>query len=102
MATEHTLVYLGNRNAVQVLQDPESGAQTRSPLPGNLCTTVGVPADWPLMDAARAITDSSGVWQAHSDDDAPAWVAATDPALAQMLASHYGCELREPEPAEEV
>jgi hypothetical protein len=40
------------------------------------------------------------VWANHSDDEAPAWVASTDPRLAELLAEHYGCEVRDYEPSE--
>ncbi len=71
----------------------------RTPLPGKRCTTVTLAPGTRIMDAAYEITHvTRGVWQAHSDADAPAWVASTDPALAQLLAAHYGCELRDPEP----
>ncbi len=53
-------------------------------------------------DAAEAVNDIThaqrGVWQAHSDAKAPAWVASTDSALAEFLAKHWNCELRQPDP----
>jgi hypothetical protein len=94
---EATVVYLGNRSAVDVV----SG--TRIPLPGKRCTTVRIPPGTSLLQAAYDVTHSThGVWQAHSDADRPAWVASTDPALAQMLAAHFRCELRDPQPDEEA
>lgn len=91
-----TVVYLGNRNAVIVADDG-----SRTPHPGKWCTTIVLAAGLTLMDAARDITSAQGVWAAHSDATSPAWVASTDPALAQLLAAHYKCAVREPEPAVE-
>ncbi len=104
-----TVVYLGNRDAIEAVEDPTDVAaasdenravnRVRQPLPGKRCTTVILAPGTGLMDAAYEITHATrGVWQAHSNAAGPAWVASTDPALAQLLASHYGCELREPEP----
>lgn len=95
---EETIVYLGNREAVEVLTDQASGEKTRSALPGKRCTDVRLAPGTSLMDAAHDITHPQGVWAAHSDSDAPAWVASTNPALAQILAAHWKCELREPQP----
>jgi len=111
-AEDRTVVYLGNRNAVESVEDPgdvEAAGQEerpvnrmRTPLPGKRCTTVILAPGTKIMDAAYEITHATrGVWQAHSDADAPAWVASTDPALAQLLAAHWGCELREPQPTTE-
>lgn len=94
---DKTLVYLGNRDAVEVVTDRETGQQTRIPAPGKRCTSIAVPSDLPLMEAAHDITHKQGVWAAHSDGT-PAWVASTNAALAQLLASHWKCELRQPDP----
>ena len=104
------VVYLGNRKAVEVVDDPDdlqtAAADGRTPnrvrraLPrGKRCTTIVVAPDLSLFEAVSDITNPArGVWQAHSDADAPAWVASTDPELAQFLAAHWKCELREPDP----
>jgi hypothetical protein len=106
-AGEPVVVYLGNRDAVERPEDPDdvdaAAAEGRAvnrlriPHAGKLCTKVVVPAGVPLMQSAYDLTHVRGVWQAHSEADAPAWVASTDQALAQLLASHWGCELREVE-----
>ncbi|MUN41419.1 hypothetical protein [Actinomadura litoris] len=96
MPDEQTTVYLGNRDAVEVTHD-DHGRETRTPLPGNRCTTVQPPAGTSMAEIFATITAPRGVWAYHSDS-APAWVASTDPALAQLLAAHYGCEVRDPEP----
>lgn len=104
-----TIVYLGNRAAVESVEDPDDVEaataeeravnRIRTPLDGKRCTTIVVAPGTTLMDAAYQITHfSRGVWTSHSDAEAPAWVASTDPALAQLLADHYRCELREPDP----
>ncbi len=105
-----TVVYLGNRKAVEIVNDPDdvatAAAEGRDPqrirraMPlGKRCTTVVLARGLSLLEAVNDITHAQrGVWQAHSDAEAPAWVASTDPALAQFLAAHWKCELRDPEP----
>jgi hypothetical protein len=94
-----TFVFLGNRDAVEVRRG-DDGTEVRTVLPaGKRCTTVTPPAGTPLAEIFTTITAPSGVWRAHSDGP-PAWVASTDPALAQLLAAHYGCEVRDPDPGE--
>lgn len=91
-----TVVYLGNRRAVETVDGQ------RTPIAGKRCTTVVLPADITLMDALRDITSPQGVWAAHSDAPAPAWVAAEGPlaeSITQILAVQYpGVEIREPDP----
>jgi hypothetical protein len=89
---ERTVVYLGNRDAIQILdgeRTPIDGA------PRNNYTFIRVAADTTLLDAATEITRD--LWVTQSDALAPAWVASSDPALAQLLADHWGCEIREVE-----
>jgi hypothetical protein len=106
---DRVVVYLGNRAAIEAVEDPDDVAaatkegravnRIRTPLDGKRCTTFVLAPGIKLMEAAYEITHATkGAWAAHSDADAPAWVASTDPALAQLLADHYGCELRDPEP----
>lgn len=103
---ERTVVYLGNRDAIEIIEEtPPAGDEpirVRRPLPeGKRCTTIVLAPGLTLMEAAYDITHTTrGVWQAHSDAAAPAWVASTDPVLAQLLASHWGCELRAPDPGQ--
>ncbi len=103
---EPTVVYLGNRNAVERPEDPDdveaAAAEGRSvrrleiPAPGKRATKVVIPAEVPMMQAAYEITHPTrGVWAAHSTGAAPAWVASTNPALAGLLAAHWHTELRE-------
>jgi hypothetical protein len=108
--TPATTVYLGNRAAVEERADPDDTEEAaadqgrplnrvRVALPGKRCTTISIPADMGLLDAAYSITHPQrGVWAAHSDKDSPAWVASTNPALADLLAAHWQCEKRDPEP----
>lgn len=96
---DRTVVYLGNRDAIEVLTDEDGTSERRSLPKGKRCTTIVLAPDMKLMDAAYDITHPNrGVWNAHSDAEAPAWVASSNPALAQLLASHWGIELRDPEP----
>lgn len=96
---ERTVVYLGNRSAVEAVTDPETGQPGRRWLDGKRCTTIVLAPGLSLMEAANEIAHSNGVWAAHSrEGTTPAWVASTDPALAQLLATHFKCELRDPEP----
>lgn len=98
-----TVVWLGNRSAVEIIEDPlDPTKKTRTPIDGpkKNCTTVKLAPGLKLLDAARVITDAGGgVWQAHSNDESPAWVASTNPALASVLSEHFGgIEVREPQP----
>lgn len=95
-----TIVYLGNRDAFEI-RPGEGGAEERAHLPGKHLTTVVVPDGIPLGEGFTTITSPQGVWAAHSTGN-PAWVASTDPSLAQFLAGHYGCEVREPEPDDQA
>jgi|SRR5690349_20882006 len=101
-APQRTVVYLGNRKAVERVGEGDN--VERRALSGKRCTTVVLPEDITLMDAVRDITAPQGVWAAHSDAEAPAWVAADGPLagpITQMLAAQYpGVEIREPEPQE--
>lgn len=107
-APARTIVYLGNRNGIEVLPDPDKSdgstiRQKISKTAKKRCTTVVLAPGTTLLEAAVQITDPArGVWRSHSDDPAPAWVASTDPALAQLLAAQYGCEVRDPEPDESL
>lgn len=104
-------VYLGNHMAVEVLPDPDDAAAAndegraaatlRRAVPGKQCTIIKLEPGLTLMQAAQIITHTSqGVWQAHSDADAPAWVASDWAALAGLLSLHWGgCEIREPDHA---
>ncbi len=94
---ERTVVYLGNRKPISVIEGERVPGT-----PGKRCTTVSLRPDATLLEAVQEIVSPQGVWQAHSDAEAPAWVAAQGPLaepLTQLLASHYRCEVREPEPA---
>lgn len=104
--TDRVTVYLGNRDAVEDIEDPadiEAAARdnrapnrVRRALPGKRCTTVTFPAGTRLVEAVYQITHpTNGVFAAHSNAEAPAWVAATNPVWAQLLAATYGCEVRE-------
>lgn len=105
------VIYLGNRDSIEVLDDPDdleaaaaeerAPAKIRSKLPGKRCTTIVLAPGLSLMEAAYDITHTArGVWQAHSDAPAPAWVASTWPALAQLLSDHWSCEMRQPDPTD--
>jgi len=109
-ADDRTVVYLGNRDAIEILRDPDDDTKVvRSKIDGpkKNCTTIVLGTDGDgkpltLMQAAQQITDStSGIWQAHSDAAKPAWVAVSGPLapeLSQLLGAHWGIEIREPEP----
>ncbi len=94
-------IYLGNRAAIDNDPGPDQGAV----LEGKFCTTVSPPVDATLADAFGDITLPNGIWARHSAAP-PAWVAVDSDdakagaALADLLAAHFGCEIRTP--AEEV
>jgi hypothetical protein len=50
-----------------------------------------------LADVFRNITHPAGIWASHAAEGAtPAWVASDSPALAALLAEHFGgIEVRE-------
>lgn len=97
-------IYLGNRDAVELATD-DDGDEVRTSLPpGKRCTTITPPDGIPLAELFATVTHPGrGVWACHSVGP-PAWVAvsADDPAfasaLASLLAAHYGCEVRDPDP----
>jgi hypothetical protein len=106
-----TWVFLGNRAAIDTMVDekklakltPEQVAEqgiprkiVPIPVP-KACTRVEIEPGLRLLDAAATITGPDRIWARCSSDPAPAWVASSDPMLAQVLAEHYGCELREVE-----
>lgn len=89
-----TVVYLGNRKTISI-QDEQ-----RVPYPGKRCTTVRLRPDASLIEAVQEIAGPNGLWAAHSDGP-PAWVAGEGPlgpTLAGVLAAHFGCDIRDPEP----
>ena len=92
-------VVLGNRHAVH---STDNGA-TLTPMPrGKRATVVDIPDDTPLVTALATIThDTEGVWAKHATPGArPAWVASDSPALATVLAEHFGgIEIRDLEEA---
>jgi hypothetical protein len=100
---DQTVVYLGNRNAIQIIENPDDPSDfTREAIKGapkKNMTAVTLAPGLSLLQAAVQITDPArGVWQAHSDDEAPAWVASTDAGLARVLSDHWGgIEIREPD-----
>lgn len=88
-------VYLGNRDAID-------SATGKALPPGKRCTTVRPPEDRAPGDLFREITAPGGVWARHSAGP-PAWVAVDGPskqasALATLLAAHWDCDIRDPEP----
>lgn len=94
---DRTTVYLGNRNTIVVADGGD-----RVPQPGKRCTTVLVRPDATLLEAVQEISGAGGVWSYHSDDKAPAWVAASGPLadglIAMLTAQYPGIEVRDPQP----
>lgn len=99
-------IYLGNRDAVELITD-DTGEQTRRPAPGKRCSTFTTPPEG--IGAAELIqtiaAPGQGMWAQMSNGD-PAWVAVDVPgdpsmaaALAQILSQHWGgIEIRDPDP----
>ncbi len=108
-----TVVYLGNRAAVEVLPDPDDDITDaiaeerplrtlRRPIaraPRKNCTTVRIPDGMPLMEGIGEVIRT---WGRHSNDPAPAWVASTNPSVSALLGEHWQAEIREPEPDHEA
>lgn len=94
-------IYLGNHAAL----DNDPGSKQGTVLDGKYCTTVSPPPDASLSEAYADITAAGGLWSRHSAAPA-AWVAVDSEdskaafALAELLASHFGCEIRTPDPQE--
>lgn len=99
-------VLMGNVAPIEVVDDAAAenpNAKTRRPIAlpdgaAETVTKVGFETAT-LGDAFTTITaPGRGIWHAHSDQP-PAWVASDRAALAELLADHYGCEVR-PMPVE--
>lgn len=94
------LVYLGNDAAIERFRpNPDVDEFETRDVPGNQITSVSIPPNVGPVEALATITGGNGVWEWHSKD-APAWICCPDnPALAQLLASHYGCDVVDQVPA---
>ncbi len=84
------VVVLGNPQAI------DSG----KPIEGVQITTAVIPEDRTLAEAVRDVSYTGdagdGFWTSHSSAAAPSWVESDNPALAQALATHYGCPVGRP------
>jgi len=67
------------------------------PLAGEQVTTAHLPESYSDTQLFNAVTDPQGVWRAHSDASAPAWIESDDLHLAQQLSEHYACPIGRPE-----
>lgn len=106
------IVALGNRDGIEMIPDPADSEEAAAadgrairkvarPIGqtgDKRCTTVVIPGSSGLIAALTDITAATGIWANHSAADAPAWVASTNPRLAEVLAEHYRCEVREYDP----
>lgn len=95
-------IWLGNHAAVEYvptgeIDDRGEPVKVRTPVEGKHYTIVQPPDDNSVAEIITDLTHPNGVWAAHSDADAPAWVASTDPELTWVLAKLWGCEARVPE-----
>lgn len=96
-----TIVALGNRAAVEVIRgqddagNPTENRRTITGAPRKNKTEIRIRPDANLLEA---VTEVVALWKYHSDDTSPAWVASTNPQLAQMLAAQWSCEIRDYEP----
>jgi hypothetical protein len=81
-------VVLGNRNAVH----SRDHGETREKLPGKQATVIDIDESTSLGSAFQSITSPvKGIWASHSAEGAtPAWVASDSPAMAAILAEHFG------------
>lgn len=83
-------VILGNRKAIEVVPDPDNpGERTRRRVTGNRkrYTRIVIPPQTGLLEGVRNIM---AAWAQMSDAPAPAWIASSDPATAQILAQEWG------------
>lgn len=106
-------VVLGNRHAIDSTDDGVTFAAMKK---GKRATIIDTQDTDTLVEQFLTITSPGGVWTHHAvgpsgevqdangdtvqrevihADAKPAWVASDNPALAQLIAAHYGCEVRE-------
>lgn len=78
-----------------------SHVHNRVPLPGKQCTELRPPDDLTYAEIIHDLTHADGIWRAHSDAETPAWVASTDPKLADLLGALFDCEVRDVEDGEQ-
>ncbi len=95
-------IWLGNHQPVAVVETDTTPdgrpVHTRVPAAGHQCTIVEPPDGATTTQIIADLAAPDGIWARHSDAPTPAWVAATDPDLATVLAGMWGCELRQPAP----
>lgn len=82
---------LGNR-AVIVRKTDDDGNETIEAGPkGKQATVLDFPDGTSLAEAFQTVTNAKGAWAYHAKDGhTPAWVASDSPALAMLLADHFG------------
>ena len=92
------LAYLGARRAFNDHPQHDDGTvkdlADRDVIEADTYTHVDAPPNKSVLQVAHEITAPTGIWASHSPDEAPAWVASDNDALAAILADHYGCEIR--------
>lgn len=85
-------VWLGNPSGVDHVRTGEVDERgehvtARTPLDGERVTTVH------LADGDDPAVTVAHLWPYHSDADGPAWVASTDPDVAQVLGARFRCNV---------
>jgi hypothetical protein len=84
-----TTVYLGNANALEASNDPQSGEMVYSQIPGERVTTFVIP-DSVVGEMAIVQTVLAGLPRMISPDARPWWVECDNGAVQDMLLAHFG------------
>lgn len=82
---------LGNRDAFNLVDG------NPVPVSGNFRLDIHFPDDTDLLTAFTNVTSPQGIWAAQTAtaDSVPAWCASDSSGLAELIAEHFGCEIRE-------
>lgn len=67
-------------------------------LAGRRITSVSIPDEYTLLEAAATVVAADGVWANHaaSSDCTPDWVESDNDTLAALLSEHFGCPTKRP------
>ena len=84
---------MGNSEPHQLVS-ADDGTRSYEPLAGPTQTQTAIPDGYPLTEVFLSVTLADGIWDRHSATTAPSWVSSDLPMLAELLASHYGCDVR--------
>jgi hypothetical protein len=96
-----TTVQIGNATAIEGYRDPDSDEPDRvrfRELPGQRTTTVQLPDDMNIVEAAQTVILSLGNHMLA--DTRPVWIECDVPMLRTYLCAHFGLAESSTRPAE--